>query len=199
MFGLLLVGEATALWSTAGIFAKLVDLDAWTILGWRSVFAALALLVIVLVSRRKSDPASAQVPRLALWLAVPVATVSMGAYLVALTLTTVANVMVVYATVPLVTAALAWLVIGEHITGRVIAASFAAMLGVAVMTGWALQPGHILGVSVALMMTIAMGTQIVLARRYPGTDMAVVNLFAATVCAVVGLGLRKPAFRTPTR
>ena len=126
LFGLLLVGGATALWSTAGIFVRLVDLDVWTILGWRSVFAVLALLVIVVMKRRSAAPTTTA-PTAVLWLAVPIATISMGAYVVALKLTTVANVMVVYAAVPFVTALLAWAIIGERITGRMLAASLAAM------------------------------------------------------------------------
>ena len=184
LLGLLLVGGATALWSSAGVFVKLVDLDVWSILGWRSAFAVLGLLVIILLQRAPTDNS---VPRLAMWLTVPVATVSMGAYVVALTLTTVANVMVVYASVPLVTAALAWLLVGERITMRMVGASLAAMAGVTVMAGGALEPGHFLGVLVAFMMTLAMGTQIVLARKYNGLNMAVVNTFAAAICAVVGL------------
>ena len=195
LFGLLLVGGATALWSTAGIFVRLVDLDVWTILGWRSLFAVLALLVIVVMKRRGGAPASAA-PTSVLWLTVPVATISMGAYVVALKLTTVANVMVVYAAVPFVTALLAWVIIGERITGRMLAASLAAITGVAVMAGAALDPGNFLGVSVALLMTLAMGTQIVLARKYPGLDMALVNAMAAAVCAVGGLVLA--GFPVPT-
>ena len=195
VFGLLLVGGATALWSTAGIFVRLVDLDVWTILGWRSMFAVLALLVIVVLKQRSGAPPSTA-PGSVLWLAVPIATISMGAYVVALKLTTVANVMVVYAAVPFVTALLAWAIIGERITGRMLAASLAAIAGVAIMAGAALEPANFLGVSVALLMTIAMGTQIVRARKYPGLDMAKVNAMAAAVCAAGGLLLA--GFPVPT-
>ncbi|MCX7350065.1 MAG: DMT family transporter [Alphaproteobacteria bacterium] len=196
VFGLLLVGGATALWSTAGIFVRLVDLDVWTILGWRSVFAVLALLVIVMLKRRSGARPSIA-PRPVLWLTVPVATISMGAYVIALKLTTVANVMVVYAAVPFVTAVLAWVIIGERITGRMLAASLAAIVGVAIMAGAALEPASFLGVSVALLMTVAMGTQIVLARKYPGLDMALVNAMAAAVCAMAGLVLAGFPMPTP--
>lgn len=186
MLGLVLVAGASALWSTAGIFVRMVDLDIWTVLGWRSVFAVLALLVIVAL---RPPPRGDRPPLPALWLVVPVAAVSMGAYVAALMLTTVANVMVVYASVPLVTAGLAFFFLGEAITGRMVAASLAAIAGVAIMAGGALQPGHVLGIAVALAMTLAMGLQIVLARRFPGLDMALVNACAAALCAALGLAL----------
>jgi hypothetical protein len=37
-FGILLVSVATIMWSSAGLFVRLLDLDAWTVLGWRSFF-----------------------------------------------------------------------------------------------------------------------------------------------------------------
>jgi drug/metabolite transporter (DMT)-like permease len=41
-------------------------------------------------------------------------------------------------------------------------------------------------------MTLAMGTQIVLARRYPSLRMSKINMWAAAICAVVGLALALP-------
>ena len=36
---------AAVAWSTAGLFVRVVDLDSWTILFWRGLFASGALLV----------------------------------------------------------------------------------------------------------------------------------------------------------
>ena len=59
----------------------------------------------------------------------------MIAYVAALKLTTVANVVIVYATVPFVAAALAWLWMGEAFRRRTLIASVVALLGVAIMAG----------------------------------------------------------------
>ena len=40
--GLLLVAAATLLWSLAGLFVRLIELPAWDLILWRSVFAGLA-------------------------------------------------------------------------------------------------------------------------------------------------------------
>jgi drug/metabolite transporter (DMT)-like permease len=177
--GIVLVTAAAVLWSTAGFFVRLIDLDVWTVLGWRSLFAALSLALMVMV--RKGRPAMGR-PGIC---AIPVAAVSMGAYVVALKLTTVANVMIVYATVPFVAAAAAYLWSGERASPRVLVASLIAAIGVAVMAGFAMNPRDIAGNAVAFLMTLAFAVQLVMARRYPSLDMAPTNAAAAALCAVL--------------
>src|ERR1051326_2518524 len=101
-YGVALVSAAAVLWSTGGFFVRLLDLDVWTMLAWRSLFAALSLALVVMVQNRQHALRAVRAigwPGLA---AIPIAVVSMGAYVIALKLTTVANVMIVYATVPFV-------------------------------------------------------------------------------------------------
>jgi drug/metabolite transporter (DMT)-like permease len=192
-----MVLAATVLWSTAGLFVRLVNLDAWAILGWRSVFAALALAVIVEIQRRAKDKAAASAPATSLLLMIPVAVMSMGAYVVSLKLTSVANVMIVYATVPLVAAGLAWLALREALPRTVLLASLLALLGVFVMVGGAVHPSDLIGIGVALLMTLAMAAQIVAARKHSGMNMALVNMVAACICAVVGLALTSAGLPSP--
>lgn len=192
LLGLLLVLAATVLWSTAGLFVRLVDLDTWRILGWRSLFAALALAVIVMLENRKPPaPGSAPTPILSL-LITAIAAVSMCAYVIALKLTTVANVMVVYATVPLVAAAVAWLLLREHAPRSAIVASIIAFVGVIVMVRGAVNGTDFWGIAMASLMTLAMGTQIVMARKYPALQMSRINMFAAALSAGLGLLLATP-------
>lgn len=188
--GLILVSAATVSWSTAGLFVRAVDLDAWAVLGWRSIFAALALGAIVLVNGRKQLAADgSEPPAIATWLTVPVAVISMGAYVVSLKLTTVANVMIVYASVPLVAALLAWFVLRERLSLAMFLASLVALAGVFILANGVTAGQDYAGLAVAFMMTLAMALQIVMARKYPGMPMAKVNMLAASVWAVLGLAL----------
>ncbi len=72
--------------------------------------------------------------------AVPLAVVSMCGYVIALKLTTVANVMIVYATVPFVAAGIAFFWTGERARSRVLLASTLALAGIVVMAGAATRP-----------------------------------------------------------
>jgi drug/metabolite transporter (DMT)-like permease len=185
VYGTALVAMAAVLWSTAGLFVRLIDLDAWTILAWRSAFAALSLCLIVVVRQRRNALHAFHAIGWPGLVAIPIAVVSMGAYVIALKLTTVANVMIIYATVPFVAAGIAFLWIGERSGPRVLLASTIALAGIVILAGSATRRQDISGNAVAFLMTLAFGGQLVMARRNHRLDMAVVNSIAAALCAML--------------
>jgi drug/metabolite transporter (DMT)-like permease len=184
-YGVALVAVAAVLWSTAGLFVRLLDLDVWTMLAWRSLFAAISLALVVGIQSQWSAMDAARKagwPGLA---AVPLSVISMGSYVIALTLTTVANVMIVYATVPFVAAGVAYFWVGEQAKSRVLLASGIALAGIVIMAGAATRPQDIAGNAIAFLMTLAFGGQLVMARRYPSLDMALINAVGAALCAAI--------------
>jgi drug/metabolite transporter (DMT)-like permease len=184
-YGVTLVAAAAILWSTGGLFVRAVSVDLGTMLAWRSLFAALALAVVVLARHRsRTFIALRRMGRPGL-IAIPIALVSMTSFVVSVWLTTVANVMIVYATVPFIAAGIAWIWIGERPSRRVIAASAVAFAGIAIMAGAAPRLEDMLGNAVALLMTVTFATQLVMARRYPTLEMAPVNGAGAALCAMV--------------
>ncbi|MCK6451577.1 MAG: DMT family transporter [Alphaproteobacteria bacterium] len=184
-YGVALVTAAAVLWSTAGLFVRYLDLDVWTMLGWRSLFAALALTLVVGVRNRWRMIRAVRAMGWPGILAVPIAAVSMGGFVVALKLTTVANVMIVYATVPFLAAGVAYAWIGERAAPRGLLASAVALAGIAVMAGAATRPQDLAGNALSLLMTLAFAIQLVMVRRFPALAMAPVNAIAAALCAVV--------------
>ena len=196
-YGMALVTVAAVLWSTAGLFVRVLHLDVWTILAWRSLFAAL-FLALVVWARNGRDTLRAV--RAAGWpglAAIPVSAISMGAYVVALKLTTVANVMIVYATVPFVAAGVSFLWIGERAGRRVLLASGVALIGIAIMAGFATRPQDIAGNAVSFLMTLAFGAQLAMARRYPALDMAPINAAGAALCAIISWPLMAGGIPNP--
>ena len=188
-YGLMLVTAAAVLWSTAGLFVRLLDLDVWTILAWRSLFAALSLACVVVVQNRQHTIRAVRAIGWPGLFAIPTAVVSMASYVVALKLTTVANVMVIYATVPLVAAGIALVWIGERAEFRVLAASAIALLEIIIMAASATRLHDVAGNAVAFLMTLAFAGQLVMARRYPSLEMASINACAAAFCALICLPL----------
>lgn len=186
-YGLVLVTAAAVLWSTAGLFVRLLDLDVWTILAWRSLFAALSLALVVIVQNRQHTVRAVRAIGKPGLFAIPVAVVSMGSYVIALKLTTVANVMVVYATVPFVAAGIALVWIRERAGLPVLLASAIALLGILIMAASATRLQDVAGNAVAFLMTFAFGIQLVMARRYPSLEMASINACAAALCALICL------------
>lgn len=191
--GILLVAAGTVLWSTAGLFVRLLDLDVWTMQGWRALFGGLSLLAVVAIERGRHLPrafADIGIPGL---LAAPLAAVSMLTYVAALQLTTVANVLTVYATVPFMAAAVAYLWLGERMGRRAVIAAAVALVGVAVMAWAATRPQDIAGNALSLLMTLSFAMFIVMARRFPGLGMAPVNVVGTAICLLACLPLMQPA------
>jgi drug/metabolite transporter (DMT)-like permease len=184
-YGATLVAAAAVLWSSGGIFVRWLDLDLWTMLAWRSLFAALALAVIVVARHRSGTVAALRRMGRPGVVAIPIALVSMTSFVAALKLTTVANVMIVYAAVPFIAAGVSYLWIGERPSRRVLIASAFAFIGIALMAGAAPRLQDIAGIAVALLMTVTFAVQLVMARRYPQLGMAPVNGAGAALCALV--------------
>jgi drug/metabolite transporter (DMT)-like permease len=192
-YGVALVTAAAVLWSTGGLFVRLLDLDVWTMLAWRSLFAALSLALVVAIQNRQHALRAVRAigwPGLA---AIPIAVVSMGAYVIALKLTTVANVMIVYATVPFVAAGVAFLWIGERVRSRVLLASALALVGIVIMAGSSTRFQDVAGNAIAFLMTLAFATQLVMARRNPALEMSSINAIAAAMCALICWPFAAPA------
>lgn len=162
--GWILVGLSAVAWSTAGFFTRLITEDVWTMLFWRGVFGGLAFLAMVAVTHRgKVLQAYAGLGGGGLILAVT-SGLGMIAFISSLMLTTVADVYVIYATVPFLTAGVAWLILGERASWSVLGASALALIGVVVTLTGAAYGGSLIGQFIAFLMTLTMALMAVILR-----------------------------------
>jgi drug/metabolite transporter (DMT)-like permease len=183
--GVLLVFAAGALYSTAGVFTRALEFDAWTVLAWRSLFAALFMAALIPIERGRWRLRDYGItgPHLAL---VPLTAIGTICYIFALKVTSVADVMIVYATVPFVTATVAWLWAGEVPRRRTIVASSVALVGVAVMIlGSGPSQGRILGAVLTTVMNVTFALALVLARRRPDVSMTPANAWGVLLASLV--------------
>ena len=128
--GALLVTAAIVVWSTAGVLARWVDVDPWTTLFWRSVFAAISLLAyLAFRDGRGMFDGFRRLGRVGIAMALCFA-ISMICFINALALTTVAAVLVFQAAAPLFAAILAWMFLRERVSRRTAIAIALSMLGV---------------------------------------------------------------------
>ena len=191
-YGLLLVTVATVMWSSAGLFVRMLDLDVWTTLGWRSVFGGLTLVVISLFGRRAKAPTAA-IPYGMYALLGLFSALSMFGYIASLKLTTVANVLSIYATVPFIAAGLAYLLMGERVERRVLIASAVAFVGVLIVAGFSARLTDLAGNSLAFLMTVTFSILLVMARKHPSLRMAPVNAIGSGLCVLLCLPLMSHA------
>lgn len=152
-----LVMVAVALmWSTAGVVTRNLDAArSFEVTFWRSLFTALSLLVILPLLGGPLVFAKLRHGGWPLWVSGICWSVMFTAFMVALTLTTVANVLVTMAIGPFFTACIAAVFLGYRIPNRTWVAVAAAGSGIAYMYGAQVSGGQWLGTMVALCVPLA--------------------------------------------
>lgn len=162
--GWILVSLSAVAWSTAGFFTRLIEEDVWTMLFWRGFFGGLAFTIMVAIHYRgRAIEAYKSLGGMGLHLAL-ISGLGMIAFIGSLMLTTVADVYVIYATVPFITAGVAWFVLKERASVSVLAASALALSGVVVTLTGAAYGGSLFGQFVAFVMTLTMALMAVILR-----------------------------------
>jgi drug/metabolite transporter (DMT)-like permease len=167
--GILLVFLAALAWSLGGAIGRFVgENDAWTVVFWRSLWAA-AFLVSFMLWRDGPRGILALFRGMGLpglVVALCFATAS-TAFVVALSYTTVANILLMQAGAPLIAALLAFLFFRERISPATWAAIAAVIGGVAVMVSDSLD-GAVspIGDGLALLIVVVFSVATVLTRRY---------------------------------
>ena len=189
--GIMLVFLSAFFWSLGGAIARFIEAsDSWTVVFWRSFWAA-AFLIAFMLWRDGWRGMVAMVRGMG-WPGLAVAccfAVCSTSFVVALSYTTVANILLMQAGVPLFAALLAFLIFGERVSGSTWAAIAAVIAGVAVMVSDSLS-GAVSPIGDGLALVIAIGFSIatVITRRYshvrmvPATCLGTIlaGAFAAT-------------------
>jgi len=148
----------TLLWSIAGVVTRQLDAArSFEVTFWRSLFTACALLAALLVMRGGALWQDIRRGGIGLWSSSLCWSVMFTNFMLALTLTTVATVLVTLAIAPLVTAIFARLFLQLRLPARTWAAVGLAGIGIAWMFGrQAMAPGiSVTGAAVALGVPLA--------------------------------------------
>jgi drug/metabolite transporter (DMT)-like permease len=164
------VALAALMWSLAGILQRQLHMNLASQLAGRAIFAFFALLVFIAIAERgQLIRAFRAIGRPGLAIAVLLA-ISSGAFITALNYTSVANVLIIQALVPLVAALLGRLA-GEPVHARTWAAIGVAVVGFAVMAGAPTRPTPV-SLIFSVIMTLTFSAVIVIARRHADVSMA---------------------------
>jgi len=185
--GIALVVAAAIAWSTAPFFTRLLPYDSWTILFWRGLFASVMIVAIMLVLQGRASLRDLIRMSKSGWLIASLSAAAMIAFIPSLQLTSVANVAIIIATGPFVTAALAWVWLREVPHLRTMVASVVALCGVAVIVGSARVGSDILGVALACFMTLAIAAMTVLLRRHKDTSMVAAAALSNILGSIVSI------------
>ena len=187
--GLWLVFGSALAWSFGGVFARYLDIaDPWVVVSWRSMWAAAFLFCFMLWRDGFFGTlvliAAMRLP--ALVVALCFATAS-TAFIVALTHTTVANILLMQAGVPLIAAFLAFVLFGERVSLATALAIAMVIAGVAVMVSQSFT-GTIspIGDALALLISLAFAVATVMTRRYAHIRMVPAVFLGIAIAGIVG-------------
>lgn len=154
------------LWSTAGVVTRhLETARAFEVTFWRSFFTAVALLVILPVWQGRAVWMRMARAGWVLWASGACWAIMFTAFMVALTLTTVANVLITLAAGPLLTALVSRVVTGHRLPGRTWAAIAVAGAGIGWMFVSQLAAGSVAGTLVAFCVPMAAAANWTLVQR----------------------------------
>lgn len=192
-----LMVAVTLMWSIAGVVTRhLEHARSFEVTFWRSFFTVLSLLVILPFFQGREVFANIRRGGWPLWLSGLCWSVMFTAFMVALTLTSVANVLVTMALGPFLTALLAWIFVGYRIPGRTWAAILVAGAGIAWMYGTEMEGGQLAGTLVALCVPLAGGVNWTITQRAHAqgqhVDLVPAVLVGAVISSLVTLPLAMP-------
>jgi drug/metabolite transporter (DMT)-like permease len=146
----------TLMWGTAGVITRQLEAArSFEVTFWRSFFTTLSLLVILPLWQGTAVFRKIRNGARVLWISGLCWSVMFTAFMVALTLTSVADVLVTMAVTPLLTALASRVFIGHRLAARTWAAIVLAGLGIAWMYGNQLGEGLLLGTLVAFCVPLA--------------------------------------------
>ncbi|MEO8122132.1 MAG: DMT family transporter [Rhodoferax sp.] len=189
----LLMVAVALMWSTAGVITRhLESARSFEITFWRSAFTALSLLVILPFFQGRQVFRKIRQGSAVFWVSGVCWSVMFTAFMVALTLTSVANVLVTMAIGPLLTALVARLFIGHRIPTRTWMAIVAAGGGIVYMYGAQLGDASLAGTLVTLCVPLAGAVNWTLTQHSHAQGHEVDLIPAVLVGAIISLTLTFP-------
>ncbi len=182
---------AAAIFSTAGVIVRHIQLPAWDVSFWRSALLVASMLPLLLLQRRGVliDVRNAG---LALLASAVLLAGSFVSFILALGLAPVANVLLMFGATPFITALLARFFLGEPIHGHTILTMGAAVVGLGISVAGSVQAGALAGMAVAFIVVLCMSGNYVVVRHRRDVGMAPAIWLAGVISGLVALPFADP-------
>jgi len=186
IIGVIFIVVSALAFSLAGVLTKLISADAWTISCWRGLIGGVLITAYVAwLGRGQSLHVTFNLGWRG-WVLATVGSAASLAFIFAFKLTYIANVAIIYATVPFMAAAMAWWMLRERFQIRTVVASLLSIVGVFIVVGGDLGTASLAGDAVALLMTFGNALYMVLIRVFHDTPVVLAGGVSAFQLFVVG-------------
>lgn len=190
--GILLVSASAVVFGLTGALTKSISADALTVTCWRGLVGF--LLIGAYVRWRPGRIGRRANLRLGWrgWLLAIEGAAASIAFIAAFKFTYVANVAVIYATAPFVTALLAWALVREPFRLPTAAAAMFSLAGVAIMVHSGLGSGNLVGDGLALLMTTGSALYIIMVRTFRDTPVVWAGAISSLLLFIFGWFVTDP-------
>jgi drug/metabolite transporter (DMT)-like permease len=190
--GVLFVIGATLAWSLGGMIDRFItEDDAWTIVFWRSFYAGLFILGFMVARDGLAGTrvliTSARWPTVIVGLCYSISTVC---FVLALSLTSVAKILLIQSAVPIIAAGFSWLLLRERVPWHTLLAIVAVVAGITTIVSGSLgEGGSLAGDLLSLAIAVSFSLSVVITRKYPGIRMTPAVLLGVTIAGLIAAAL----------
>jgi drug/metabolite transporter (DMT)-like permease len=194
--GVIYVAASAFAWSLSGLFMRSIAADLPTIIFLRGLVSGTTTFLFFFYLEGRHGWRILRSIRGPTLLATVLSSASMISGLGSIYYTSVADAMVIYATVPFVTAGLAYLLIHEKASRATLMASVIAFLGVGVMLMDVQGGGSLVGKGLAAIMTLTVAGLAVVMRQHRNVPMLPAMALSAYFCSFCMAWFATPASAT---
>ena len=194
--GLMITGLGVLILAPDSLVIRLLGLDPWGMIFWRSILMAAGLAIgLLLVHRGETLARCRAVGRQGLLIAAMISVTTI-CFIQALSLTTVANTLIIIASAPIFAAVTSRIFLAEVVPARTWLAILAVLIGIAILVADSLslegQPDMVIGDLIAMLGAITFGATFTVIRRGKAVSMVPASALSALLSALIALAVGAP-------
>ena len=185
--GLLIAFFGVLMLTPDPVLVRLADADTFTILFWRGIFYALGVLAILFATYRKNPFKELKnIGRPGIWIGI-LSGIGGVTFIAAIQYTSIAKVLVIISTAPMVVAIISWVIINEKPKLYTWISMLIIVTGIYIVMKGDTGTLNVMGSSLAVISIIAGGYSFALTRKYSNVNMVPAMIVNALVVSGVGL------------
>ena len=190
--GVALVAGGALCWSFGGLVVRSLEANAWEVVFWRSLVMAITVGLYLAIWRREAALYGLRHALGPMLLSGLCLSGSFIVFILALKVATVANVLMVTASAPLMAALLARVVLREPVRWNTWLAMLAALFGIALMVNDSVSSHGMAGSLLAVACAACFATNMVVLRTRPDVDMMPTVVLGGLISAAISLPFAWP-------
>jgi drug/metabolite transporter (DMT)-like permease len=185
--GLLIAFLGVLMLTPDPVLVRLADADTFTILFWRGIFFALGVLIILYATYRKNTFKELKnIGKPGVWIGL-LSGIGGVTFIAAIQYTSIAKVLVIISTAPMVVAIISWAIINERPKLFTWISMLIIVTGIYIVMKGDTGALNLMGSSLAVISIIAGGFSFALTRKYSNVNMVPAMIVNALVVSFVGL------------